>query len=117
MEILATIPVYSSPFFCTISLAVAITIALIGFMIGIFIAAEERSGAVCIVGLLILVIGFIGIKGSSDLMKEQEVFKYNKYKVTLNETISARELLDKYEILSREGEIFIIREIEEDEGR
>lgn len=115
MEILATIPVYGSPFFCDIFFAVAITIALIGFMIGIFIAAEERSWGVCIVGLLILAIGIIGINHSSELMNELETFKYNKYKVVLDETISARELLDEYEILSREGEIFTIKEIEVDE--
>ena len=115
MEILATIPVYSSPFFCDIFLAVAITIALIGFMVGIVFAAEERSWAVCIAGLLILAIGAIGIKHSSMLMNELETFKYNKYKVTIDETISARELLNKYEILSREGEIFTIKEIEVDE--
>ena len=108
-------PVYSSPFFCDIFLAVAITIALIGFMTGIFIAAEERSVTVCIVGLLILAIGAVGIKHSSELTNELETFKYNKYKVTLDETISTREFLDKYEVLSREGEIFTIKEIEVDE--
>ena len=115
MEILATIPVYSSPFFCDIFLAVAITIALIGFTIGIVFAAEERSWTVCIVGLLILAIGIIGINHSLELMNELETFKYNKYKVTLDETISAREFLNQYEILSREGEIFTIKEIEVDE--
>lgn len=115
MEILATVPVYSSPFFCDIFFAVAITITLIGFMIGIFIAAEERSVTVCIVGLLILVIGAVGIKHSSTLMNELETFKYNKYKVTIDETVNAREFLDKYEVLSREGEIFTIKEIEVDE--
>lgn len=115
MEILATIPVYSSPFFCNIFLAVAITIALIGFMVGIVFAVEERSWTVCIVGLLILAIGAVGIKYSSELMNELETFKYNKYKVTIDETVNAREFLDKYEILSREGEIFTIKEIEVDE--
>ena len=115
MEILATIPVYSSPFFCDIFLAVAITIALIGFMIGIFIAAEERSGAVCIVGLLMLAIGAVGINHSLELKNELETFKYNKYKVTIDETVNAQEFLNQYEILSREGEIFTIKEIEVDE--
>ena len=36
------------------------------------------------------------------------------YKVTLDGTISAREFLDKYEVLSKEGEIFTVREIELD---
>ena len=114
MEILATIPVYTHPFFCEILIAIAITIALIGFMIGIFIAAEERSGTVCIVGLLILAIGAVGIKHSSALMNELETFEYNKYKVIIDETVSAKDFLDKYEVISREGEIFTIREIESD---
>lgn len=115
MEILATIPVYSHPFFCNVLFAIAITIALIGFMVGIFIAIEERSGIVCIVGLLLLAIGAIGIKHSSKLMSELETFKYNKYKVTFDDSVSAKELLNEYEILSREGEIFTIKEIEVDE--
>ena len=48
-------------------------------------------------------------------MERTSVLDYNTYKVTLDETISAREFLDKYEILSREGEIFTIKEIEVDE--
>lgn len=84
-------------------------------MIGIVFAAEERSWTVCIVGLLILAIGAIGIKHSSELMNELETFKYNKYKVTIDNSVSAKELLNKYEILSREGEIFTIKEIEVDE--
>lgn len=115
MEILATVPVYDSPFFCDIFLAVAITIALIGFMIGIIFAIEEKSWTVCIVGLSILAIGAIGIKHSSELMNELEAFKYNKYKVTIDETVNAREFLNRYEVLSREGEIFTIKEIEVDE--
>lgn len=115
MEFLATIPVYGHPFFCDLLFAVAITIALIGFMIGIFIAAEERSGIVCIVGLLIFAIGAVGTKHSLELMNELETFKYNKYKVTIDETVNARDFLNQYEVLSREGEIFTIKEIEVDE--
>lgn len=115
MEILTTIPVYSHPFFCSVLLAVAVAMCLIGFMIGIFTAAEVKSWTVCIVGLSLLVIGAVGIKHSSELMNELETFKYNKYKVTIDETLSAKEFLNQYEILSREGEIFTIKEIEVDE--
>ena len=115
MEILATIPVYGHPFFCSVFLAVAIAMILIGFMVGIFLAIEAKSWTVCIVGLSLLAFGTVGIKHSSELMNELEVFKYNKYKVTIDETLSAKEFLDEYEILSREGEIFTIKEIEVDE--
>jgi hypothetical protein len=115
MEILATIPVYSPPFFCTMLFAAAIVMTLIGFIIGVCIAREERSWIVCIVGLSLLAIGAVGIKHSSELMNELETFKYNKYKVTIDETLNAKEFLNQYEILSREGEIFTIKEIEVDE--
>lgn len=37
-----------------------------------------------------------------------------EYKVSLDDTISAKEFLNKYEVLSRENEIYIIKEIEND---
>ena len=114
MEILATIPVYTHPLFCDILLIVAIMIAIIGFVFGVFIATEEKSWTVCIVGLLILAIGAVGIKHSSALMNELETFEYNKYKVIIDETISAKDFLDKYEVISKEGEIFTIKEVESD---
>ena len=114
MEILATIPVYTHPLFCDILLIVAIMIAIIGFAFGVFIATEEKSWTVCIVGLSLLVVGIIGIKHSLGLINELEIFKYNKYKVIIDETISAKDFLDKYEVISKEGEIFTIREIESD---
>lgn len=37
-----------------------------------------------------------------------------EYKVSLDDTIGAKEFLNKYEVLSRENEIYIIKEIEND---
>jgi hypothetical protein len=116
MEILATIPVYSPPsFLCCMLFTVALIIALSGFTAGIFIAIDEKSWITCLVGLSLLVIGIVGIKHSLELRNELKVFKYNEYKVTIDETVNAREFLNQYEVLSREGEIFTIKEIEVDE--
>ena len=115
MEILAITPVYSYPTFCGLFFAAAFIIILVGFMTGIFVAAEEKSLVACVIGLSLLAIGAIGMKHSLELRQELKTFKYNKYKVTIDETVNAREFLDKYEVISREGDIFTIKEIEEDE--
>ena len=112
MEIIATIPVYTYPLFCDILFTVAITIAMTGFAIVVFIATEEKSWTVCIIGLSLLVVGIIGIKYSLKLTNELEIFKYNEYKVIIDETVSAKDFLDKYEVISKEGEIFTIKEVE-----
>ena len=75
-------------------------------------AFEVNSRIPALVGLVLIIIGVFGISHTTDAIKRNSVLDYNTYKVTLDETISAREFLDKYEILSREGEIFTIREIE-----
>ena len=115
MEILATIPVYNHPWIYSFTFAFAIITLIIGIMIGLFISVEYRSWGVFIVGVVLAVAGGLGISHSSDVIARTSYLEYTKYKVTINEEIGARELLNEYEILSREGEIFTIREIEVDE--
>ena len=115
MEILATIPIYNHPWFYPLALAFAITIILIGVIVGFFIAIERSSWGAFIVGIVFIVTGSLGINHSCNAIERTSYLDYTKYKVTINEEIGARELLDEYEILSREGEIFTIREIEVDE--
>ena len=114
MEILATVPVYTYPWIYNLLLATAIVIIAGGIM-SCLMAAETHSCTPVIVGLILVIIGFFGVSHTNDAVKRTSVLDYNTYKVTLDETINARELLDKYEVLSREGEIFTIKEIEVDE--
>ena len=115
MEILATILIYNHPWIYSLTFAIAMVTIIIGIMIGFFIAIERRSWGAFIVGVALVVTGGLGISHSSDAIERTSYLDYTKYKVIINETITAQELLDKYEILSREGEIFTIREIEVDE--
>ena len=115
MEILATIPVYNHPWIYSLTFAIAIVTLIVGIMIGLFISVEYRSWGVFIVGVVLAVAGGLGISHSNEAVERTSYLDYTKYKITINEEIGARELLDKYEILSREGEIFTIREIEVDE--
>lgn len=115
MEFLATIPVYSHPWIYNLTLAIAITITMIGIVVGLFMAIEHSSWGAFIVGVALAVTGGFGVSHSSEAIERTSYLDYTKYKVTINEEIGARELLDEYEVLSREGEIFTIKEIEVDE--
>lgn len=114
MNILATIPVYTYHWIYKLLLAVAIVI-IGGSVMSCLVAFEEgHSCTPALAGLVLIIIGLFGINHTTNAMERTSVLNYNTYKVTLDETISAREFLDKYEVLSREGEIFTVREIESD---
>ena len=115
MEILATIPVYDHPWFYNLAFAIAMTTVIIGIGVGLFMAIEHQSWGAFMVGVALVVTGIFGASHSSDAIERTSYLDYTKYKVIINEEIGARELLDEYEILSREGEIFTITEIEVDE--
>ena len=115
MEILATIPVYSHPWIYTFALAFAIAMILSGIIVGLFMSIEHRSWGAFIVGVALVVAGGFGVGHSNEAIERTSYLDYTKYKVIINEELGARELLNEYEILSREGEIFTITEIEVDE--
>ena len=115
MEILATTPIYNHPWIYSLTFAIAAVTLIIGIVIGLFMSIEHRSWGVFIVGVALVVTGGFGVNHSLEAMERTSYLDYTKYKVTINEEIGARELLDKYEVLSREGDIFTIKEIEVDE--
>lgn len=114
MEILATVPVYIHPWIYNLLFATAVAIIAGGIM-SCLMTFEIHSCIPTLVGLVLIIVGLFGVGHTTNAMERTSVLDYNKYKVTLDDTIGARELLDKYEVLSREGEIFTIKEIEVDE--
>lgn len=114
MEILATIPVYTHPWIYTLLLAIAVA-AIVGGIISFILTAEIHSFIPPLVGLVLIIVGIFGVAHTTNAINRTSVFDYNNYKVTIDETVNAREFLNKYEILSREGEIFTVKEIEVDE--
>ena len=114
MEILATIPVYTHSWIYKFLLAVAIVIIGGGIM-SCLMTFEVHSCTPALVGLVLIIIGLFGVKHTTNAMERTSVLNYNKYKVTIDETVNAKDFLDKYEVLSKEGEIFTVREIELEE--
>ena len=114
MEILATIPVYTYPWFYNLLIAFAVIFVIVGLSFA-FSSIEFQTCVPLVIGLVLIAIGIPGFLLAYKAIDNASIFDYNKYKVTIDDSVSAKELLNEYEILSREGEIFTIREIEVDE--
>ena len=115
MEFLATIPVYTYPWFYNLFLAIGVGMVLMGIISITFVKEFNSIIIPLFISLVLIISGIIIITNANKAMDKATIFDYNKYKVTIDDSISAKELLNKYEILSREGEIFTIKEIEVDE--
>ena len=113
MNILATVPIYTHPWIYNLLLVIAIVIIGVG-VTSCLMVFEIPNLIFVLVGLVLIIIGFFGVSHATNAMERTSVLDYNTYKVTLDETINVKDFLDKYEVLSREGEIFTIREIELD---
>lgn len=90
MEILATVPIYIHPWIYNLLLAVAVVIIAGGIM-SCLMAFERHSYTPVLVGLVLIIIGLFGVSHTTNAMERTSVLDYNTYKVTLDETISARE--------------------------
>ena len=113
MEILATIPVYTYPWFYNLFIGITVLFIIVG--LGLALSSIELQTCVpLVIGIILIAIGIPGIFHTNKAIDKVSVFDYNKYKVTIDDSVSAKELLNEYEILSREGEIFTIKEIEVD---
>jgi len=114
MEILATIPVYTYPWFYNVFIGVVVLFFIVGLSFA-FSSIELQTCVPLVIGLVLIAISIPGFFLTNRAIDNASVFDYNKYKVTIDDSVSAKELLNEYEILSREGEIFTIKEIEVDE--
>ena len=81
---------------CFVGILTAFTLFIEGYDIGFWIAT-----AVTIVFMVIAILG--GIPNKNDVA-------YIEYKVTIDDSVSMNEFLDKYEILDQEGKIYTVKE-------
>lgn len=113
MTILNEIPIYITPDFYVYRALICLAILLAGAIgTGIFLGCEQETlGIICAFLVLCSFVGmvFFLIVGNCN----QEFHHYN-YQVILDDNITAKDLLNDYEVISREGEIFTVKEIEEE---
>ena len=91
-------------------------LAIVGLILGICFLIIFALTSYCdnpilttifgIVGFVLFIISFFG--GS---IKNKNNIDYIEYKVTIEDSVSMNEFLNKYEILEQEGKIYTVKEI------
>ena len=108
VEILSSEIIYNTllPEWCFIVGTIFMFVALFGVFMCL---AEDFIPGVWICSILTAVLMiFTGVSGMADVSSIHHI----EYKVTIDESVSMIEFLDKYEILDQEGKIYTIREKE-----
>ena len=81
---------------------------LIGFFQGL--SNCDIKGGIIAGSIVGLTFALIASPVFTSLFSEKEVGKEYHYKVTIDDSVSMNEFLDKYEILDREGKIYTVKE-------
>lgn len=91
----------------------------IGLIIGIIVMIinylDERifdPTFLFLIGVLVLAGSMIGMLIAENTNHETDTVDHIEYKVTIDDSVSMNELLDKYEILDQEGKIYTVKEKE-----
>lgn len=106
VEILSSTIIYNTilPAWCSV---VGFILMITFFAVNMLKSNEENCVATII--LFVLMIGSIvlAILGS---VSDTNSIKYIEHKVTIDDSVSMNEFLDKYEILDQEGKIYTVKE-------
>ena len=90
----------------------------IGLLIGLILAITAGinygfdGSEIWYVFALIVVFALLGFLGSLISEHEIDIVDHIEYKVTIDDSVSMNEFLDKYEILDQEGKIYTVKERE-----
>lgn len=112
VEILAVKEVVATTVFYWPAFWIALGVFLIGMIVlGLYLNHTQHLGIGVITFCIIMgLIGgaFIGAMGGY-LFAEPTEYE-NEYKVTIDDTVSMNEFLERYEIIDQEGKIYTVRE-------
>ena len=92
--------------------------ASIGLVIGLCLSIKEwidygfDAEYIFWILALTVVLGFAGCLGVIMSEHETDTVDHIEYKVTIDDSVSMNEFLDKYEILDQEGKIYTVKERE-----
>lgn len=92
--------------FCT---AIIIFIGWIRFA-WIYIHKVDKLGTVLLTGLVVSIICGFCVAGGFNDGTETTTYELNTYSVTIADDVSFREVVDNYNLISRDGEIFVLQE-------
>ena len=108
VEILSSETIYNTilPEWCLI-------LGLMGALLGIYLAVECFANF-CNVGGWILIVASIAfaVVAILSVIPNKTDISHIEYKVTIDDSVSMNEFLDRYEILDQEGKIYTVKERE-----
>ena len=108
VEILSSEAIYNTilPEGC-IALGFFLGMAFVVAAMFTFADGHNILGCICSVMIIVsIIVAFLGgIKSKTDI-------SYIEYKVTIDDSVSITEFMDKYEILDQDGKIYIVKERE-----
>lgn len=88
---------------------IIVTLAcVIGFAICIINAIKEKDIIFVLLGILALCIGAVILFGA--VLPHNVTTTVNQYEVTINEDITFKEIMDKYNFIEQRGDIYVLRE-------
>lgn len=87
-------------------------IAFIGWirLAWIYITKDGKPGIVLLTGLITSIICGLCIAGGFNDGTETTTYELNTYSVTITDDVPFREVVDNYNLISRDGEIFVLQE-------
>lgn len=108
VEILSSEAVYNTilPEWC-IAIGILAMFAFFGIMAWQFATEHVVLGFMC----LVLALGSI-LVGTLGVSENKTDVNHIEYKVTIDDSVSMNDFLDKYEILDQEGKIYTVKERE-----
>ncbi len=108
VEILSSETIYNTilPEWCAITGLLLAGVCLV-CMCELFANDYTWAGFVALILMLVCV-----VLGALGLIKNKTDISHIEYKVTIDDSVSMNEFLDKYEILDQEGKIYTVKERE-----
>ena len=88
-------------------------LAVYSVFITIFFVLDGDRTAFASAALAICLI--LGGTGIANYVGMEVVYDYTEYKVIVDDTVNMNEFMEKYEFLDRDGKIYIVREVIENE--
>ena len=70
----------------------------------------DNTGKVLLAGIVVGIICGLCIAGGFTDGTETTTYELNTYSVTITDDVSFREVVDNYNLISRDGEIFVLQE-------
>lgn len=90
--------------------SIAIIIFIGGIRLAFIYIEKDRIGTPFLIGIIISIICGLCIVGGINKGTETTTYELNTYSVTITDDVSFREVVDNYNLISHDGEIFVLQE-------